>query len=140
SEIMKDAAVISIPSWVPKGIPDATSTKQGKGLGDQWRFFCTVNLVIMLTHLWGVEPSESWKGRMLENFLHLISAVKYASLQTIDDNAISAYERHMATYLETLLDLYPGTHIVPNQHFALHFGDHLWQFGPIHSWHCFALE
>lgn len=139
-EIKHDASRLTLPSWVPNGPKHPGSTKQGKLHADQWRSFCTINLVVTLVRLWGLDPPDSEKGRMLENFLHLVSAIKYATLRSITEESIVAYEMHLQAYLRTLLDLYPGTELVANQHMALHFGDHLRRFGPTHSWRCFAFE
>ncbi len=133
-------AGLTFPSWVTAGPKHPGSTKQGKLHADQWRSFCSINLVVTLIRIWGLEAPESEKGRMLENFLHLVSAVKYACLRVVNGESINAYESHMYTYLRTLFELYPGTELVPNQHMALHFGDHLRRFGPTHSWRCFAFE
>lgn len=140
AEIKLDMDRLTLPSWVPKGPKHPGSTKQGKLHADQWRSFCTINLVITLVRLWGQEDYDSKEGRMLRNFLHLVSAVKYASLRIVDEESIHAYETHIYAYLQTLLELYPGTELVPNQHMALHFGRHLRQFGPTHSWRCLAFE
>lgn len=129
-----------VPSWVPRGPKNPGSTKQGKLHADQWRSFCTINLVITLIRLWGSEPKDSKESLMLTNFLHLVSAVKYASLRVVTEESILAYENHIHAYLQTLLELYPGTELVPNQHMALHFGDQLRRFGPTHAWRCFAFE
>jgi hypothetical protein len=77
---------------------------------------------------------------MLENFLHLVTAVKIASMRTTSPERAENYEFHMRKYLETLLELYPGIVLTPYQHMALHVGDQLRRFGPTHSWRCFAFE
>ncbi|KAF7771841.1 hypothetical protein Agabi119p4_6152 [Agaricus bisporus var. burnettii] len=140
ADIKLDMARTIVPSWVPRGPKNPGSTKQGKLHADQWRSFCTINLVITLVRLWGSEPKDSRERLMLTNFLHLVSAVKYASLRVVTEESIIAYEFNIRAYLRTLLELYPGTELVPNQHMALHFGDQLRRFGPTHGWRCFAFE
>lgn len=131
---------IIVPSWVPRGPKNPGSTKQGKLHADQWRSFCTINLIVILIWIWGLKPEGSREALMLTNFLHLVTTIKYASLRAVNEKLISAYETHMHAYLRMLLELYPGTELVPNQHMALHFGDYLQRFGPTHSWHCFAFK
>lgn len=129
-----------LPSWVSKGPAHPGEAKGGKLTADQWRSFFTINLPITLTRLWGGEPLGSTKAKMLENFMHLVAAVRIASLRNITEERIRLYEEHMHLYLTTLLDLYPGTEITPYQHMALHFGQYLQRFGPTHGWRCFAFE
>jgi hypothetical protein len=104
------------------------------------RTFCTVNLVFSLIRLWGGEEPNSRKHRMLLNYLDLISAVKIAHKRVMSPSRIARYEFYMHRYLKTLLELYPGTAITPNQHMCLHFGSMLNQFGPVHSWRTFPFE
>lgn len=72
--------------------------------------------------------------------MHLVTAVELASRRELKDKHISCYEEHMKNYPVMLLSLYPSTTIVPNQHRALHYGDHLRRWGPSHAWRCFAFE
>jgi len=77
---------------------------------------------------------------MLVNFVDLITAVKIAHYRTMTPSRISKCEFHMHRYMTTLLELYPGTAITPNQHLSLHYGPMLRQFGPTHAWRSFAFE
>lgn len=72
--------------------------------------------------------------------MHLVTAVKLATMRTMTAERILQYEHHMHRYLETLLELYPGAEISSYQHMALHFGDQLRRFGPTHAWRCFPFE
>ncbi|KAJ3571368.1 hypothetical protein NP233_g3797 [Leucocoprinus birnbaumii] len=77
---------------------------------------------------------------MLQNFLHLVNAIKIGSMRTTSLKHSQDYEFHMKKYLETLLELYPGATLSPYQHMALHVGQQLRRFGPTHAWRCFAFE
>lgn len=139
SQIMLDITHTILPSWVTRGPLHPSSVSQGNLLAGEWCTFTTINLVITLTRFWG-KSKESREVRILENFLHLVSAVKYASLWKVDETSIQAYESHMYEYLRSLLELFPGTSIVPNQHMALHFGSQLRRFGPQQGWRGFTFE
>ncbi|KAF9442396.1 hypothetical protein P691DRAFT_765263 [Macrolepiota fuliginosa MF-IS2] len=139
-EQCKDMVNLSLPSWVSKGPAYPGQEKGGKLHADQWWSFFTINLPITLTRLWGAEPQDSHKAKMLENFLYLVSVVKVVSKRTIVEEDILLYEDHMQKYLKTLWDLYPGIELTPYQHIALHFGDYLRRFSPTHGWRCFAFE
>lgn len=139
-EIRSDMQRLVQPTWVSRAPAHPGEKKWGKFTADQWKTFCTQNLPDTLTRLWGQKPEDSRERRCLDNFMHLVSAVKIANLHKITEARILEYEAHMDAYLTTLLDLFPGTSITPYQHLSLHFGDHLRRFGPVHSWRCFPFE
>lgn len=139
-EIRKDMQRIQLPSWVSPGPAHPGESKWGKLHADQWRSFCTIYLPVTLIRLWGKEPTDSREYRMLQNFLHLVTAVKLGSMRTTSPKRAEEYERHMKAYLKSLLELYPGTEVSPYQHMALHVGQQLRRFGPTHSWRCYAFE
>jgi len=139
-EIHADMEHLNLPSWVSRAPRHPGVSKRGKFTADQWRTFCTINLVFTLTRLWGSEPTDSRKRKMLDNFMDLVTAVKLANMQKMTPERIHQYEIHMRRYLETLIILYPGTTVTPYQHLALHFGVLLRQFGPTHGWRCFPFE
>ncbi|KAJ3566227.1 hypothetical protein NP233_g7126 [Leucocoprinus birnbaumii] len=140
AEIRKDMEQIQVPSWVLPGPSHPGEEKWGKLHADQWRSFCTIHLPITLVRLWGKDPAGSKRYKMLENFLHLVTAVKLGSLRTTSSQRAELYEYHMSCYLRSLLELYPGTKITPYQHMAMHIGQQLRRFGPTHAWRCYAFE
>lgn len=139
-EIRNDMERLKLPSWVSPAPKHPGVSKRGKFTADQWRTFCTINLVFTLTRLWGPEPKGSRKRRMLDNFMHLVTAIKLANMRKMTTARILRYEFHIHQYLTTLLDLYPGTTISPYQHLSLHYGALLRRFGPTHAWRCFPFE
>jgi len=78
--------------------------------------------------------------QVIVNFMHLITAVRLANMRVMTETRIQKFEFHFRAYLTELADLYPHTRITPYQHMALHFGDLLRRFGPVHSWRCFGFE
>lgn len=131
---------MQLPSWISRAPTHPGETKYGKYHADQWQAFCTINLPVTLVRLWGSKPKDSREYRMLENFMHLVTAVKLATMRKITPSRITDYEHHIRQYLSTLLDLFPGTEVSPYQHMSLHFGDQLRRFGPTHAWRCFPFE
>ena len=77
---------------------------------------------------------------MLENYIHLVTAIKLATKRRITSEDIAGYEFHMHAYLKSLLVLYPSSSLTPYQHLALHFGPFLTRFGPTHAWRCYPFE
>jgi len=139
-EIRNDMERLELPSWVARAPRYPGEARQGKLTADQWRSFCTINLTFTLCRLWGQEAEGSRKRQMLDNFMHLVSAVKVASMHSMTEDRISSYVHHMETYLSGLLAMYPGTPLIPYHHLALHFARFLERFGPVHAWRCFPFE
>ena len=139
-EIRRDMDKLKLPSWVSPAPRHPGESKWGKFTVDQWRTFCTINLPITLIRLWSSSEKGSRKQRMLDNFMHLVTAVKLATMRRMTPSRIALYQSHMHQYLTTLLELYPSTTITPYQHMSLHFGTILDRFGPTHAWRCFPFE
>lgn len=131
---------LGLPSHISRAPKHPGEVSWGNFKAAEWKTFCTINLPITLTRIWGSKSEGSRYRKMLENFMHLIAAVKISNLRTMTEDNIRLYEKHMREYLQGLLQLYPYTEISPYQHLSLHFGDQLRRFGPTHSWRCFAFE
>ncbi|KAJ2912344.1 hypothetical protein MD484_g8074, partial [Candolleomyces efflorescens] len=140
AEIRDDMGRLGLPTWVARAPSHPGEKKWGKFTADQWKAFCMHHLPVTLTRLWGGAPEGSVERLRLDNFMHLISAVKLATMYSMSESRIQKYEHHMRQYITTLLNLYPGTSLTPYQHLALHFGRQLRMFGPVHAWRCFAFE
>lgn len=139
-EIRDDMGRITLPSWFTPAPKRPGEAMWGRFKADEWKSFCTVNLPITLTRLWGSKPKTDRHHQMLENFLHLVAAINLANKRVITNDDIDRYEQHMRTYLKGFRELYPFKDIAPYQHLSLHFSSHLRRFGPTHSWRCWAFE
>ena len=122
-------------------VPPAVGTKGQGNLGaDEWRTFCTINLPVTLVALWGPLGEGSREHQLLCNFMHLVTAVKLASSRRTTSQRLEDYRTHMHRYLVELLELFPGTSILHNQHKALHIPDVFSRIGPAHVQWCFGQE
>ncbi|KII91440.1 hypothetical protein PLICRDRAFT_105296 [Plicaturopsis crispa FD-325 SS-3] len=139
-EARHDMASMELPSWMSTPPKEIGSTEHGKPSADEWRTFCTVNLVSTLIRLWGSDPPDSRRYKMLVNFMDLVTAVKLGSMRTTTPDRIAEYKTHMLRYLKTLLELYQGTTISPGQHLSIHMATLMERFGPTHAWRCWAFE
>ena len=139
-QIRDDMARIELPSWFTAAPKRPGEAMWGRFKADEWKSFCTVNLPITLTRLWGSRPNTDRHYQMLENFLQLVAGINLANKRIITDDDINLYEDHMRKYLTGFRLLYPFKDIVPYQHLSLHFPSHLRRFGPTHSWRCWAFE
>jgi hypothetical protein len=139
-EIRNDMEKLRLPSWYRTAPKHPGEIWWGKFKADEWKSFCTVNLPITLSRLWGKRPKVDRHYCMLENFLHLVTAVNLANQRTITEEQIIQYQSHITSYLKGFIDLYPFASITPYQHLSVHFSTHLRRWGPTHSWRCFAFE
>ena len=140
AEVRSDMERLQLPTWIKPAPSHPGDADWGKFNADNWRSFGLINLPITLTRVWGDLPQDTREYQMLENYMHLVTAIKLSTMRKITPEHIAAYQMHMHLYLSSLLKLYPNTSIVPYQHLSLHFGSLLERFGPTHSWRCFPFE
>ena len=131
---------LCLPTWVMPPPKHPGETKGGKFKADEWKIFCTVNIPITLTHLWGSKPETNCYYQMLKNYMDLVTAIKIATKRSITPSDLVLYDVYMKSYLTGLLELYPHMKLTPYQHLALHFSTHLERFGPTHAWRCYSFE
>ena len=77
---------------------------------------------------------------MLQNYMHLVTAVVTSSMLEIDEGHIRTYEEAILRYLRGIKKLYKEAEIKANHHMALHVGAFLRRFGPVHSMRTFFSE
>ena len=129
--VWADMARTRTPSWITEAPRNWGTAERGKLSADQWRVVCTIHLPITLIWLWDGETGR--KKAMLENFMDLVIAVRIANMRVTTSSQISAYNEHIQRYVSELQSLYPGENLRPTHHAALHIGDILERFGPVHS-------
>ena len=128
------------PTWltiVPKGLG---SSKTGKLTADQWHTVSFVHLVVTLVRQWGDDSVESRYYKMLSNYMTGLAAIKLGTKRVISGSTVEQYTQYMKSYLSGILELYPHVQLTPNQHIALHFGDHLKRFGPTYASRTYVFE
>lgn len=144
--VRDDMRKLQIPSWMAAAPSRPGEASQGKFTADQWQSFRTVNLTITMIHLWGSLSHEERRYKMLANLMHLVTAVRLTDMRVMTEARIASFEEHYRKYIRGVIGkdhlggLYPHTRVTPYQHMMLHFGNLLRQFGPVHSWRCFAFE
>jgi hypothetical protein len=95
-------------------------------------------MTITLIRLWGGKNGEA--KAMLDNFMDLVSAVELGCMFIISPRQDSLYDFYMMRYLENFKELYKTLSLVPSHHIALHLGEFLSSFGPVHTWRAFVFE
>ncbi|KAI0715533.1 hypothetical protein C8T65DRAFT_527383, partial [Cerioporus squamosus] len=135
-----DMAITSLPSSIGRVPVNVGSAGAGTLSADQWRTLCMVHLVITLTRLWANFPADDRRRQLLDNFLDLVTAVRYANVRRTSQGRIAMYKYHIFRYIQGLRRLFPEQDLVPNHHLALHFGDVLEQFGPSDAYWAFPFE
>lgn len=129
--IWADMASTQLPSWIGSPPRDWGTASRGKLSADQWRVICTIHLPITLIRLWENETGR--KKDLLRNFMDLVTAVRIANMRVSSSDQIKAYNEAIVRYVMGLQALYPHIKLRPSHHGALHIGDILDLFGPVHS-------
>ena len=140
AEVWADMSKTTLPSWIGRAPPKLGDGRHGKLSADQWRTACTVNLVVTLVRLWGLESPDDRHYQMLDNFMDLVTACKLAMMRKMTPDRIDQFQTHMHRYLETTKTLYVYTALTPNHHLSLHLPRLFKNFGPPHAWMCFVFE
>ena len=65
--------------------------------------------------------------------MHLVSAVRIANMRVSSKNQVQAYNYHIFEYARNWSRLFPDETLKPVLHAALHIGDVLDRFGPVHA-------
>ena len=137
--IRADIEKTVLPSWIERPPKNFGSASHGKLKADQWRTVCTINLTITLVRLWGVTGATERDRLLLDNFIHLVTAVDLATRRSMDEERAKAFDHHMLLYLQGLREIF-SHHLVPNHHLSLHLVACLLLFGPVHGWWAYPFE
>ncbi|KAI0690825.1 hypothetical protein C8T65DRAFT_587629 [Cerioporus squamosus] len=137
--IRHDIGQTHLPSWLQRPPSNFGSASHGKLKADQWRTVCTVSMVITLFRLWSSPNASQHDKDLLDNFLHLVSAVDLASRRSMSQDRAAAYDEHMYSYLRGLQELFDHQ-FVPNHHLSLHLYECLVLFGAVNGWWAFPFE
>jgi len=129
--VWDDMKHTKLPTWIHPAPPNWGMAERGKLSADQWRLVCTVYLPIMLIHLWGHITGR--KSDMLAHFMDLVSAVRIANMRIMSQQQIKAYNDCIRHYASRCKELYPNKTLKPVLHAALHIGQILDLFGPVHA-------
>ena len=144
--VREDLAHTYYPSHIQRPPHNFGSPGHGKLSSAQWRSVCMISLIITLVRLWG--PSHGAKASstaaaanlaLLKNFVDLVVAVDCATRRSMCKERARKYDSHMYSYLCGLREIF-AHQLVPNHHMAMHLGECLAAFGPVHSWWTFPFE
>ena len=129
-----------LPTWLAKPPRGMGSAKVGKIKADVWRTFFTISLVITLIRLWDSPTATPHQRKLLDNFLALATAIRFATARTTSERHIQIFEAQIQHYLRTLIELYSPDKLLPNHHATLHLAECIRSFGPAHGWWTFPFE
>jgi len=129
--VWDDMKHMKLPTWIHPAPSNWGTAEQGKLSADQWHLVCTVHLSIMLIRLWGHIAGR--KRDMLAHFMDLVSAVHIANMRIMSQQQIKAYDDCIRRYASCCKELYPNETLKPVLHTALHIGQILDLFSPVHA-------
>ena len=148
AQIQKDIVETSRPVY-SNGPPSGMGNPgQGKLKADQWKAAIEFELPVSLMKHWhiplhrqsGLSSSVLRRHELAHNTILLASAIRVGTSYRTSELHRVKYTEYMHTYLADLLRLNPGLNLRPNHHNALHLGDFLLRFGPMHGWWMFPFE
>ncbi|KAH7918993.1 hypothetical protein BV22DRAFT_1108228 [Leucogyrophana mollusca] len=140
SEVWSDMAQTTLPSWMNRAPRNLGCASHGKLKADQWRTAGTVNLVITLCRLWGQALPTERERELLENYIALVTAVRWATMRSTSETHIRIVQQHLVQYLDGVVKLFGKAVLVTNHHLSLHIPECLRSFGPVHGWWSFPFE
>ncbi|KDN36453.1 hypothetical protein RSAG8_10845, partial [Rhizoctonia solani AG-8 WAC10335] len=129
TEIQNDMGRTTLPRWIKHPPKNFGTISHGKLQSEEYKSLALVSFVFTLVRLWGIEPCGPFRDR-LDNFLHLMLAVRILSFQSLVESDIAAFEFHYGEYLRGLSQLYPYASRMPTQHLGLHIPAFLRALGP----------
>jgi len=144
-QIQHDISATTRPTWqahLPDNFGDAS---HGKLKADQWRTSIEFDLPVSLARFWSQQEFSEDGGtsnhlELLDNTMHLAAAVFWATSRHTSPRHVERYMEHMIAYIRGILHLFPQHNLRPHHHNALHLGELLLRFGPVHGWWTFPFE
>jgi hypothetical protein len=134
SEVRQDMSKTTLPSWLKHPPINFATVDHGKLQSEEYKSLALVSFTITLVRLWGQEGTLAPLRVHLDNFLHLMLAVRILAFQSITEQDITAFELHYGAYLEGLKTLYPLSSFNCVQHLGLHIPHFLRSLGPSTRW------
>ncbi|KLO05295.1 hypothetical protein SCHPADRAFT_883935 [Schizopora paradoxa] len=126
------------PRW-HKGPPSNFGEKaHGKLKADQWRSAIEFDVPVALSKL--LNNGQQAHAKLFRSTMLLAIAIRYATSHKMSERRIERYTHHMLEYLKSIREINPSVRLRPNHHNALHIGEHLRLFGPMHGWWMFVFE
>jgi hypothetical protein len=118
-----------LPTWVARPPRNLGDKSHGKLKADNWFILFTVCLLASLPEIWS---SSSTRHRLLlQNFFDLVDCTNVTCSFSITMDDIELYEKEYVRYRQSKQVLFPRSHSVPNQHYAMHNGDLMRFWGPL---------
>jgi hypothetical protein len=145
-EIRAGIAATIRPSF-QAGLPANFGCKEhGKLKADQWRTAMEFDIPISLVKILadykstGNLAEDKRARRIVEHTLDLAMAMTWGFSRRTSEYHAERYQFYMTRYLAGIHELYPHFNLKPNHHYALHLGEILKTFGPLHGTWAFAFE
>lgn len=134
------------PVWnagPPKNLGEAG---HGKLKADQWRSCIEFDVPVFLAETWSgeiTEDDEPEGGRhraLFDSTMFLAIAIRWGTSHVTSERHAMMFTHYMEKYLQSLRTLRPDLTLHPNHHNALHIGENLLRYGPMHGFWMFPFE
>lgn len=129
-----------LPTHVKRGPEGLGDAGFGSLTADEWNTVCLILLPLTLVPLWIKKPPQSREKKLLDNFCHLVAALRLAGKRSTSQEIAALFDQHYKEYLHGVKALFPGQHLNPNHHMFGHTPEVLMQYGPVRGWAAWAFE
>ncbi|KAJ3796506.1 hypothetical protein GGU11DRAFT_817043 [Lentinula aff. detonsa] len=123
-----------LPTWIDRPPINLGEAKHGKLKAHDYLVLFTVIFPLILPHLWwnnDNEQSQAWTRRVLESYVHLTASTNIICSFKTSNSEAEKFTFHYIQYRESIKQLFPACHDLPNHHFAMHNEMLLKYWGPM---------
>lgn len=133
-------AKTTFPSHVKHAPEGLGSAATGSLTADEWNSVSLILLPLTLVPHWGAKKPGSREKALLDNYAHLVGALRLLGRRSTSQEIADRIEKHLAEYFRGVIALFPGNRLHPNHHMLGHSPDVLMDYGPVRGWACWAFE
>ncbi|KAH8802357.1 hypothetical protein DL96DRAFT_1774001 [Flagelloscypha sp. PMI_526] len=130
AEFLADLWHILLPSFIARPPINLGDPGHGKLKGDELLTLFNYMFSLSVPKLWWRKGNTFWAS-LLKNFHHLAGSSNIIASFTTSSAKGHQYNTEYLAYLQGVQTLFPLWNLVPNHHFALHYGDLMSFWGPI---------
>ncbi|KAJ4487060.1 hypothetical protein C8J55DRAFT_594498 [Lentinula edodes] len=120
---------ILLPTWVERPPRNLGEKSHGKLKAHQLLILFTVIFPLIIPELWAF--GNETERKLLENFCDLVAATNIIASYSVTPTEADDYGKYFKSYRNSMRELFPQYHSLPNHHYAMHNPEQLKFWGPL---------
>ncbi|KAJ3803608.1 hypothetical protein F5876DRAFT_14800, partial [Lentinula aff. lateritia] len=120
---------ILLPTWVERPPRNLGEKSHGKLKAHQLLILFTVIFPLIIPELWAF--GNETERKLLENFCDLVAATNIIASYSVTPTEADEYGKYFKSYRNSMRELFPQYHSLPNHHYAMHNPEQLKFWGPL---------